>query len=75
MGTKLYMLTETSAFMMSFVVETAAGRLIVIDGGREEDMPLLSVKKGFRKSESLFALSYFTASRNFSTHSTAPTRV
>ena len=37
----LYMLTETSEFMMSFVVETEGGSLIVIDGGREEDMPLL----------------------------------
>lgn len=41
MKTTMYMLTETSEFMMSFVVETEGGNLIVIDGGREEDMPLL----------------------------------
>lgn len=41
METKLYMLTETSPYMMSFVIETRKGNLIVIDGGRPEDMPLL----------------------------------
>lgn len=39
--TKLYMLTETSEFMMSFVIKTAAGNAVVVDGGRPEDLPLL----------------------------------
>ena len=37
----LYMLTETSRFMMSFVLVTDQDHCIVIDGGRPEDMPLL----------------------------------
>lgn len=41
MKTKLYMLEETSEFMMSFVIVTAQNNAIVIDGGRKEDMPLL----------------------------------
>ena len=41
MQTTLYMLTETSKFMMSFVIVTEKGNCIVIDGGRPEDMPLL----------------------------------
>lgn len=39
--TVLYQLTETSAFMMSFVLVTKDDNVIVIDGGRPEDMPLL----------------------------------
>ncbi len=39
--TTLHMLTETSKFMMSFVIVTANNRVIVVDGGRKEDMPLL----------------------------------
>ncbi len=39
--TTLYQLTETSRFMMSFVLVTKADHVIVIDGGRPEDMPLL----------------------------------
>ena len=46
--TTLYMLTETSAFMMSFVIVTKAGNAIVIDGGRPEDMPLLKEYVGGR---------------------------
>ena len=38
---KMYMLTETSPFMMSFVLETDKNNLIIVDGGRKEDMPLL----------------------------------
>ena len=38
---KMYMLTETSPFMMSFVLETDKYNLIIVDGGRKEDMPLL----------------------------------
>lgn len=41
MQTTLYMLTETSPFMMSFVIVTEQNRCIVVDGGRPEDMPLL----------------------------------
>ena len=39
--TKLYQITETSKYMMSFVLITKADNAIVIDGGRPEDMPLL----------------------------------
>ena len=39
--TMLYQLTETSKFMMSFVIATQKDNVIVIDGGRAEDMPLL----------------------------------
>ncbi|MBE7053699.1 MAG: MBL fold metallo-hydrolase [Ruminococcaceae bacterium] len=39
--TKMYQLTETSPFMMSFVIVTKNDNVIIIDGGREEDMPLL----------------------------------
>ena len=39
--TILYQITETSKFMMGFVLVTKAGNAIVIDGGRPEDMPLL----------------------------------
>ena len=35
------MLTETSEFMMSFVIVTKKNNVIIIDGGRREDMPLL----------------------------------
>jgi len=37
----LYQLTETSRFMMSFVLVTDQDNCIIIDGGRPEDMPLL----------------------------------
>ncbi len=39
--TLMYQLTETSEFMMSFVIVTKKDNVIVIDGGRPEDMPLL----------------------------------
>ena len=39
--TLLYQLTETSKFMMSFVLVTKNDNVIIVDGGREEDMPLL----------------------------------
>lgn len=41
MSTRLYQLTETSPFMMSFVLITEQNNAVVIDGGRAEDMPLL----------------------------------
>ena len=40
-STQLYMITEHSPFMMSFVYLTRAGRAVVIDGGRPQDMPYL----------------------------------
>lgn len=39
--TLLYQLTETSKFMMSYVLVTKQNNCIVVDGGRPEDMPLL----------------------------------
>ncbi len=39
--TLLYQITETSKFMMSFVLVTRNDNVIVVDGGRAEDMPLL----------------------------------
>ena len=39
--TALYMLTETKYSMMSFVIATKYDRVIIIDGGWAEDMPLL----------------------------------
>ncbi len=41
MKTCLYQITETSSFMMSYVLKTASGKAVVIDGGRPEDLPLL----------------------------------
>jgi len=40
-STVLYQLTETSPFMMSFVLVTQNDNVIIIDGGRPADMPLL----------------------------------
>lgn len=47
-GTKLYMLDETSPFMMSFVLITQKNNCIIIDGGRAEDMPKLKEYVGAR---------------------------
>ena len=47
-NTTLYMLTETSQFMMSFVLVTKKDNVIVIDGGRPLDMPLLKEYIGGR---------------------------
>ncbi len=46
--TVLYEIAETSEFMMSFVVVTKEDNVIVIDGGREEDMPSLKEYIGGR---------------------------
>jgi glyoxylase-like metal-dependent hydrolase (beta-lactamase superfamily II) len=46
--TLLYQITETSKFMMGFVIVTKENNAIVIDGGREEDMPLLKKYIGGR---------------------------
>lgn len=47
-NTVLYQITETSEFMMSFVIITKEDNAIVIDGGRPEDMPLLKKYVGGR---------------------------
>lgn len=39
--TTMYQLCETSKFMMSFVIVTKKDNLIIVDGGRPEDMQLL----------------------------------
>ncbi|MBE7044085.1 MAG: MBL fold metallo-hydrolase [Ruminococcaceae bacterium] len=46
---KLYMLTEHSLFMMSFVFITDRDTAVVIDGGNPEDMPHLFEMIGERK--------------------------
>lgn len=46
--TLLYQITETSPFMMGFVLVTQSDNVIVIDGGRPEDMPLLKQYIGGR---------------------------
>ncbi len=46
---KLYMLTEHSPFMMSFVYITDKDKAIIIDGGNPEDMPHLYEIIGNRK--------------------------
>lgn len=47
-NTVMYQITETSDFMMSFVIVTKNNNAIVIDGGRVEDMPLLKQYIGGR---------------------------
>ena len=54
MRTTLYQLTETSEFMMSFVIVTKKNRCIVIDGGRPLDMPLLKEIVAGRKIAAWF---------------------
>lgn len=51
---KMYMLTETSKFMMAFVIVTAQDNAIVIDGGRREDIPLLRQYVGGRRISAWF---------------------
>ena len=46
--TLLHQITETSQFMMAFVLVTKQNNVIVIDGGRPEDMPLLKQYIGGR---------------------------
>lgn len=43
-NTKMYVMTETSLFMMSYVIITGEGSCIIVDGGRPEDVPLLREK-------------------------------
>ncbi len=47
-NTVMYQITETSPFMMSFVIVTKNNNVIVIDGGRPADMPLLKKYVGGR---------------------------
>ena len=47
-NTVMYQITETSKFMMAFVIVTKRNNVIVIDGGRKEDMPLLKEYIGGR---------------------------
>lgn len=51
---RMYMLTETSKFMMAFVIVTGQDNVIVIDGGRTEDIPLLRQYVGGRKISAWF---------------------
>lgn len=44
----MYQITETSPFMMSFVIITKGNNVIVIDDGRPDDMPLLKDHVGDR---------------------------
>lgn len=46
---ELYMLTEHSEFMMGFVFFTDKNRAVVIDGGREEDIPYMMELVGDRE--------------------------
>lgn len=52
--TILYQLTETSEFMMSFVIITKEDNAIIIDGGRPIDMPLLKEYVGGRHISAWF---------------------
>ena len=47
-NTVMYQITETSLFMMSFVIVTKQNNVIVVDGGRPADMPLLKEYVGGR---------------------------
>ena len=49
--TKMYVITETSPFMMSYVIETEKGNCVIVDGGRPEDVPLLKDKIRGKKSK------------------------
>ena len=44
MKTKMWVITETSPFMMAYVIETEKNNVVIIDGGRPEDVPLLREK-------------------------------
>lgn len=42
--TQMYVITETSRYMMSYVIITEKDNCIIVDGGRPEDIPLLREK-------------------------------
>lgn len=46
--TVMYQIAETGKYMMSFVIVTQKDNVVVIDGGRPEDMPLLKEYIGGR---------------------------
>lgn len=46
--TVMYQITETSEYMMGFVIITQKNNVVVVDGGRPEDMPLLKEYIGGR---------------------------
>lgn len=52
--TKMYVMPETSPFMMSYVIITEQGNCVIIDGGRPEDVPLLREKVKGRKIKAWF---------------------
>ena len=52
--TKMYVITETSLFMMSYVIVTEQGNCVIIDGGRPEDVPLLREKVKGKKIKAWF---------------------
>ncbi|MBQ8310954.1 MAG: MBL fold metallo-hydrolase [Clostridia bacterium] len=54
MQTTMYMLKETSPYLMAFVIVTEQNRCVVIDGGRPDDMPLLKEHIGGRPIEAWF---------------------
>ena len=51
---KMYVIMETSEFMMSYVIVTGAGNCIIVDGGRPEDIPLLREKVKGKKIKAWF---------------------
>lgn len=48
MSTKMIMQTETSEFMMSYIIITEKNNAVIVDGGRPEDIPLLKEAVGGR---------------------------
>ena len=42
--TSLYLQTETSAFMMSIILKTAAGNAVIIDGGQPVYYFIISIE-------------------------------
>ena len=52
--TKMYVITETSEFMMSYVIITERGNCVIVDGGRHEDIPLLREKVKGHKIKAWF---------------------
>lgn len=52
--TKMFVMTETSPFMMSYVIITEQGNCVIVDGGRPEDIPLLREKVKGRKIKAWF---------------------
>ena len=52
--TKMYVFTETSEFMMSYLLLTKEGNAVIIDGGRPQDVPLLREKVKGHKIKAWF---------------------